>query len=406
MSVWLSVVGIGEDGVEGLSAAARALVESADVLVGGERHLALVPASAAERIVWRQPLAATMAPIAERRGKRVVVLASGDPLWFGVAATLARHFPPAEMAVLPQASAFSLAASRLAWPLEECVSLSLHARPIEALRLHLAPGARLLALGTDDDTPVQVAELLRASGWGPSAMTVFAHMGGPRERRIDGTAEHWPLGRVAALNTLAIECKPGPKAKLLSRRAGLPDDAFEHDGKLTKRAVRAATLAALAPLAGETLWDIGAGSGAIAIEWLRSGRALTAVAVERDAARCGAIARNAAALGVPELRIVQGAAPAALAGLPAPDAIFLGGGTSDPLLWDALWKALKPGGRFVANAVTLEGEAQLLRWHAREQGEFTRLAVSRAEPVGTYHGWRSLMTVTQLALVKPRGRAA
>jgi precorrin-6Y C5,15-methyltransferase (decarboxylating) len=405
MSVWLSVVGIGEDGIEGLSAAARALVESAEVLVGGERHLALVPAAAAERIAWRQPLAATMEPIAERRGKRVVVLASGDPLWFGVAATLARHFPPAEMAILPQASAFSLAASRLAWPLEECVALSLHARPLEALSLHLAPGARILALGEDEDTPVQVAELLRAQGWGPSAMTVFAQMGGPRERRIDGTAEHWPLGRVAALNTIAIDCKPGPKAKLLSRRAALPDDAFEHDGKLTKRAVRAATLAALVPVAGELLWDIGAGSGAIAIEWLRSERALSAIAVDRDAARCGTAARNAAALGVPELRIVQGPAPAVLVGLPAPDAIFMGGGASDPLLWEALWRALKPGGRLVANAVTLEGEAQLLRWHAREAGELTRLAVSRAEPVGGYHGWRALMTVTQLALVKPRGGA-
>jgi precorrin-6Y C5,15-methyltransferase (decarboxylating) len=404
--VWLSVVGIGEDGLEGLSVAARALVNGAQVLVGGERHLALVPAGTAERIAWRQPLAATMEPIAAHRGKRVVVLASGDPSWFGVATILARHFPPAEMAILPQPSAFSLAAARLAWPLEDCVTLSLHARPIEALRLHLAPGARLLALGTDDDTPVQVAELLRATGWGPSAMTVFAQMGGPRERRIDATADHWPLGRVAALNTLAIECKPGPKAKLLSRHASLPDDAFEHDGTITKRAVRAATLAALAPLTGETLWDIGAGHGSIAIEWLRAGRALTAIAVERDAARCGAIARNAAALGVPELRIVQGTAPTALNALPPPDAIFLGGGTSDSLLWDALWRALKPGGRLVANAVTIEGEALLLRWQAREKGELTRFAVSRAEPIGAYHGWRALMSVTQLALVKPRSGAA
>ena len=406
MSVWLTVIGIGEDGLDGLSAAARALVESAEVLVGGERHLALVPQGAAERIPWRQPLAATMEPIAAQRGKRVVVLASGDPLWFGVAATLTRHFPPAEMLVLPQASAFSLAAARLAWPIEDCVCLSLHARPLQALSLHLAPGARLLALGEDGETPVQVAELLRAQGWGPSAMTVFAQMGGPRERRIDGSAESWPLGRVAALNTIAIHCKPGPKAKLLSRRAALPDDAFEHDGKLTKRAVRAATLAALAPVAGELLWDVGAGSGAIAIEWLRSDRALAAIAIDRDAARCGTAARNAAALGVPDLRIVQGPAPAVLTGLPAPDAIFLGGGVSDPLLWDALWRALKPGGRLVANAVTTESEAQLLRWHAREKGELTRLAASRAEPVGGYHGWRALMTVTQLALTKPRSGAS
>jgi precorrin-6B C5,15-methyltransferase / cobalt-precorrin-6B C5,C15-methyltransferase len=406
MSVWLSVVGIGEDGLDGLSAAARSLVTGAEVLVGGERHLALVPRGVAERIAWRQPLAATMEPIAAHRGKRVVVLASGDPLWFGVAAVLLRHFPAAEMAILPQASAFSLAAARLAWPIEDCIALSLHARPLEALRLHLAPGAHILALGTDGDTPVQAAELLRAAGWGPSVMTVFAHMGGARERRIGGTAEHWPLGRVAALNTIAIDCKPGPRAKLLSRRAGLPDDAFEHDGNITKRAVRAATLAALAPVAGEMLWDVGAGHGAVAVEWLRADRALAAIAIERDAARCGAIARNAAALGVPELRIVQGTAPAALAGLPAPEAIFLGGGAGDAPLWEVLWRALKPGGRLVANAVTLEGEAQLLRWHAREKGELTRLAVSRAEPVGGFHGWRSLMTVTQLALVKSRSGAA
>ncbi|HEX7969899.1 MAG TPA: precorrin-6y C5,15-methyltransferase (decarboxylating) subunit CbiE [Stellaceae bacterium] len=402
MSAWLSVIGIGEDGLDGLSGAARALVESAEVLVGGERHLGFIPPGAAERIVWRQPLSATMDLIAARRGKRVVVLASGDPLWYGVATALGRSFAAEEMLVLPQASAFSLAAARLKWPLEDCVALSLHARPLEALRLHLAPGARILALSTDGDTPVQVAELLRDGGWGPSAMTVFVQMGGPRERRIDGTAEHWPLGRVAALNTLAIECRPGPKARVLSRRASLPDDAFEHDGKITKRAVRAATLAALAPVAGEMLWDIGAGCGSIAIEWLRASRAVGAVAIERDAARCGTIARNAAALGVPDLRVVHGAAPAALDGLPPPDAIFLGGGASDGALWEALWRALRPSGRLIANAVTLEGEAQLLRWHAREGGELARLAVSRAEPVGGYHGWRALMTVTQLTLTKPR----
>lgn len=402
MTPWLAVVGIGEDGVAGLSAAARALVDGAELLVGGERHLALVPEAKAERLAWRQPLADTIALIAARRGARVVVLASGDPLCYGVGAMLARHFAAGEMTVLPQPSAFSLAAARLLWPLESCVMLSLHGRPIEALRLHLAPGARLLLLTTDGDTPVQVAKLLAESGWGPSAITVFAHMGGERERRIEATAATWPLGRVAALNTLAIECKPGPGAQPLSRLAGLPDTAFEHDGQLTKREIRAATLAALAPLPGELLWDIGAGNGSIAIEWLRASRALHAVAVERDAMRCAVIARNAASLGVPELRVVHGAAPAALAGLPAPDAIFLGGGASEPALWDALWPALKPGGRLVANAVTLAGEAELLRRHAALGGELARLAVSRAEPVGGFVAWRPLMPVTQLVLAKPR----
>jgi precorrin-6B C5,15-methyltransferase / cobalt-precorrin-6B C5,C15-methyltransferase len=375
MTPWLAVIGIGEDGFAGLSAAARALVEGAELLVGGERHLALVPPGPAERLVWRQPIADTVALIAAKRGARVVV---------------------------PQPSAFSLAAARLLWPLEECVTLSLHGRPLEALRVHLVPGARLLLLTTDGDTPVQVAKLLSDAGWGPSAMTVFAHMGGERERKIEATAETWPLGRIAALNTLAIECRPGPGARPLSRLAGLPDDAFEHDGQITKRAARAATLAALAPLPGELLWDVGAGCGSIAIEWLRSCPRMNAIAIERDAMRCATIGRNAVALGVPGLRLVHGVAPAALADLPAPDAIFLGGGVGEERLWEALWAALKPGGRLVANAVTLDGEAQLLRWHAREGGDLVRIAISQVEPVGSRRGWRPLRPVTQLAVVKPQ----
>lgn len=401
MSTWLSVVGIGEDGLAGLSDAARAVIEDAELLVGGDRHLGLVPPSPADRLQWSQPFDATMARIAAWRGRHVVVLASGDPLCYGVGAVLARYFSKDEMRILPQPSAFSLAAARLAWPLDGCVSLSLHARPIDGLRLHLASGARILALTTDGDTPAQVAMLLRESGWGPSIMTVFEHMGGPRERRIDGTAESWSAGPVAALNSLAIECRAGPQARVLSRLAGLPDDAFEHDGQITKRAIRAATLAALAPAPGELLWDVGAGCGSIAIEWLRANRDLHAVAVERDPVRCAFNARNAAMLGVPHLRIVQGTAPAALNDLPMPDVIFLGGGGSDPALWDALWHALRGGGRLVANVVTLEGEAQLMRFHAHHGGELTRFSISRAEPIGGYHGWRMLMPVTQLAVIKP-----
>ncbi len=406
MSAWLSVIGIGEDGMDGLSGAARALVEAAELLVGGERHLALAPAGAAERLLWRQPLGDTMALIAARRGRRVVVLASGDPLCYGVAAMLARHFPAEEMRVLPQPGAFSLAAARLLWPLAECVTVSLHGRPVEALRLHLAPGARILALTSDGATPMQAARLLREAGWGPSAITVFEHLGGLQERRIDAPAESWKQETVAALNTLAIDCRAGPDARPLSRLAGLPDDAFAHDGQLTKRAVRAATLAALAPLSGELLWDIGAGCGSIAIEWLRASRSLRAIAIERDAARCALIAQNAAALGVPELRIVQAAALDALAGLPAPDAIFLGGGAGDGALFEAAWRALRPGGRLVANAVTLEGEAQLMRWHREQGGDLVHIAVAHAEPIGTRQGWRPLMPVTQLAVRKPRERAS
>jgi len=400
MTPWLAVVGIGEDGLAGLSGAARTLVETAEVLVGGMRHLSMAPEGAAERIVWDRPLAGTIDAIAARRGRRVAVLASGDPLWFGAGAVLAQRFAREEMTILPQPSAFSLAAARLGWPLAECAAISLHARPLDTLRLQLMPGRRVLALSEGGGTPAAVAGLLTGLGWGPSRLTVFSRLGGPREAVVVDAAQCWGERRVADLNTIAIECRAGPGARALSRLAGLPDDAFEHDGQLTKREVRAATLAALAPVAGETLWDIGAGCGSIAIEWLRAGEGVMAVAVERDPARAAAIARNAASLGVPGLRIVVGSAPAAVAGLPKPNAIFVGGGIGEPEMLPSLWAALPLDGRLVANVVTIEGEVLLYDWRARHGGALTRIAVSRAEAAGAHHLWRPLATVTQLAVVK------
>jgi precorrin-6Y C5,15-methyltransferase (decarboxylating) len=397
MSAWLSIIGIGEDGWSGLSEAAKALVTSAEVVIGGKRHLALIPAGSGERLAWKSPLAETLPDIERRRGRRVAVLASGDPLCYGVGALLARNFAAEEMIVLPRPSAFSLAAARLHWPLEECVTLSLHGRPIEKLRLHLAPGARILALTEDGAAPAKIAQLLTTSGWGGSAMTVLEHLDGPKERRITATAAEWCEERCADLNMLALDCVAGPEAKPLSRRAGLPDDAFRHDGQITKRAVRAATLAVLAPLPGELLWDIGAGSGSISIEWLRAEDRMRAMAIERDPARAKLIAENAATLGVPELQIVQGAAPDALQDLPQPDAIFIGGGVSDATIWGACWSVLKPGGRLVANAVTVKAEAKLLARHASWGGELQRIAVSQAEGE---RFWRPAMTVTQLSLRK------
>lgn len=399
MSAWLAVIGIGDDGWSGLSGAARGLVEAAELVVGGERHLALVPSVAAERLAWRSPLADTLPAIEQHRGCRVAVLASGDPLCYGVGALLARRFARDEMIVLPSPSAFSLAAARLLWPLESCRCLSLHGRPLEKLRLHLAPGVRLLALSEDGTTPAKLARLLREAGWGDSALNVFEHLGGTKERRRDGLAAAWSEERMADLNLVALECQPSPGAMRLSRRAGLPDDAFRHDGQLTKRVIRAATLAALAPLPGELLWDIGAGSGSIAIEWLRSERFMRAIAIERVAPRAAFIAENAAHLGVPEIEIVQKPAPAALEGLPAPDAIFIGGSVGDAAIWDAAWNALKPGGRLVANAITLDGEAELFRRHGAWGGELMRIAVSRAED---HRFWRAAMPVTQLFVSKPR----
>ncbi len=398
MSAWLAVIGIGEDGWDGLSGAARSLIENAALVVGGTRHLALIPKIAGERLCWSSPLAETLPEIARRRGQRVAVLASGDPLCYGVGALLARHFKHDEMIVLPRPSAFSLAASRLLWPLEDCTCLSLHGRSLDRLRLHLAPGARVIALSNDSDTPAKVARMLSDSGWGPSLLTVFEHLGGPRERRLDASAAAWN-GNVADLNTIAIDCQGEAGTRALPRRAALPDDAFRHDGQITKRAVRAATLAALAPLPGELLWDIGAGSGAVAIEWLRAESGMKAIAIERDATRAGNIAENAAALGVPEIEIIRAAAPAALDTLPAPDAIFLGGAVSDEAVWDAAWRGLKPGARLVANAVTLDGEAALFRRHAAWGGELTRIAVAHAEG---HRFWRHAMQITQLVLVKPR----
>ena len=402
MKPWLAVVGIGEDGIAGLSAVARTLVETAETLVGGERHLAMVPPSRAERLVWQRPLTDTIGAIAARRGSRVTVLASGDPLWYGVGAVLARHFPRDEMNILPQPSAFSLAAARLSWAIADCTALSLHGRPFDALRLHLTPQRRLLLLSEDGATPRAVARLLTELGWGPSLLTVFEHLGGPREAMLSDEAQNWDERRTADLNTIALECRAGPEARPLPRLAGLPDDAFEHDGQLTKREVRAMTLAALAPLPGETLWDIGAGCGSIAIEWLRATEGGAAIAVERNPDRAAMIARNAAALGVPGLQIIVGSAPQAVAGLDPPDAIFVGGGITDTELLPTLWNALRPGGRLVANVVSLAGERTILEWQALHGGGLTRVAISHAEPLGAQQGWRPQLPVTQLAATKPR----
>jgi precorrin-6B C5,15-methyltransferase / cobalt-precorrin-6B C5,C15-methyltransferase len=397
---WLSVVGIGEDGLAGLTPAGRALVETAQVLVGGARHLAMVLRGGAERLLWERPLDRTIEAIAERRGLNVTVLASGDPLWYGIGVTLVRRFSRDEMTIVPQSSAFSLAAARLGWPVADCATISLHGRPLDTLRLHLAPGRRILVLSEDGNTPRAVARLLTGLGWGPSRLAVFAHLGGAHETIVEDEAQSWGDRQVPALNTMGITCRGTPGATALPLFAGLPDDAFEHDGQLTKREVRAVTLAALAPLPGETLWDVGAGCGSIAIEWLRAGDGRSAVAIERIPARAAVIARNASRLGVPGVRIIAGTAPKALDGLPVPDAIFAGGGVGEPGLLPILWARLRPGGRLVANVVTAEGEAQLLAWHTSHGGTLTRIAVSRAEPLGPHRLWRSLAPVTQLAVTK------
>jgi precorrin-6Y C5,15-methyltransferase (decarboxylating) len=319
---------------------------------------------------------------------------------YGVGATLARYVPRKETVVVPAPSAFSLAAARLGWGLAETETLSLHGRPLELLHPYLQPDARLLVLCADGTTPDRVAGLLREGGYGHSRLTVLARMGGPRELVIESTAAEWELPKVADFNTLAIACLADPETALLPRTPGLPDTAFRHDGQLTKREVRAATLAALAPVPGQRLWDVGAGCGSVAIEWMRAARRAEAIAIERDQGRVALVAANAAALGTPGLEIVAGEAPAVLAELAPPDAVFIGGGAARDGLLEACWRVLSPGGRLVANTVTLEGEQALATWRTRVGGALVRIAVSRAEPVGRLTGWRPLMAVTQFAVTK------
>lgn len=395
MSVWLNIIGLGEDGLDALPLRLRALIDAAELIVGGERHLAMAADAKAEKQSWASPLSRTIDGIWARRGRPVVVLATGDPMHFGIGVTLARRVPAAELAVHPHISAFSLAAARMHWPLAEVECLTIHGRPLELLIAAAAPDRKLLLLAHDGGSPAEIARLLTELGYGASEVTVLEHMGGSRERIYAGRAAAWNFPRAADLNTIAVLCRAGADARLLSLAPGLPDEAFAHDGQLTKREIRAATLAALRPLPGQVLWDVGAGCGSVAIEWLRAHRSLSAIAIESDPARQDLIARNAAALGAPFLKLIKGNAPQAYDGLPEPDAVFIGGGLSADGVIDQAWARLKPGGRLVANAVTAEGEARLLGWHARHGGEMTRLSVARLSPVGDLHGWRPLMPVTQ-----------
>ena len=395
-SRWLSIVGIGEDGVDGLSPAARGLIGDAEIVFGGRRHLALAaPLIRGAARPWPSPFDGAAEDVSRHRGRQVCVLASGDPFHYGVGAVLARCIDPREMIVLPAPSAFSLAAARLGWSLPDTVLLSLHARALDLVRPHLQPGARLLILTSDGDGSAALAKLLAQIGFGKSRFTVLEALGGARERIRSTTAAEFALGAVDALNTVAIEVDAAPDARILPLASGMPDHLFEHDGQISKREIRAVVQSSLTPRRGELLWDIGAGSGSVAIEWMLTDPTMRAVALERRADRAARITRNAAACGVPGLQVIAGAAPAALAELPVPDAILIGGGAADAGVLDAAVRALRTGGRLVVNAVTLETETLLLGRHAVLGGELLRLAIARAEPLGEKTGWRAAMPVTQ-----------
>lgn len=448
MAAWLTLIGIGEDGLDGLPPARRRLVENARVVIGSARVLEALPpapagtspglgggdfiaqqsfdaiaralagepavqqtelprAPAQSRIEWESGLDRMVAQVLAQRDKPTVVLASGDPMWFGIGATLARVLPPSEITVLPAPSSFQLAAARLHWPLQSVDCLSLHGRPVETLHPALQPGNRILALTADRTTIDLVLELLVDRGYGQSRITVLENIGGPDERRTDGEAFGFPSQAIGDLYVLAIECIAAFGARLRPLVPGLPDDAFVHDGQLTKRDIRAITLARLGPFPGAVLWDIGAGSGSVGIEWMRAARGAHAVAFEREGERLQNIAVNAAALGVPHIEIVPGEAPESFGVRSAPDAIFLGGDVANDLLFDACWTALRPGGRLVANAVTLDAERAITERHEQLGGDIIRIDISALDKVGGRRVLRPRMAVTQWSVVKlPHGEAA
>ncbi|ROU02729.1 precorrin-6y C5,15-methyltransferase (decarboxylating) subunit CbiE [Histidinibacterium lentulum] len=395
---WLHVVGIGEDGLAGLAPATRAVVEAAEVILGGDRHHELAPNVTAERIAWPSPFDAMIDTIRGLKGRRAVVLVTGDPLWFSVGARIGRAIDPREIVYHPQLSAFQLAAARMGWSLADVETLTVHGRPVEQMIAFIQPDARLLILTTGADTPGRIARFLTERGFGGSPMTVLASMGGPEEARFDGVAARWDH-EVPAFNTLAVDCRAAPDAALLPRVPGLDDALFRSDGTMTKQEVRAATVAKLMPMRGALLWDIGTGCGSVAIEWMRAAHYARAIGIEPRADRRAMAAENALALGAPRLELRDGTAPGELEFLPAPDAVFIGGGLSEEV-FTASWRALRPLGRLVANAVTLESEALLLALHKAHGGQLSKISVHRAEPVGGLTGWRPLMPVTQWSLVK------
>ena len=389
----VTVVGIGAGGWSDLGRTAHRALRSAEVVLGSARQLGLLPAEVTgDRIAWPSPLLPALPGLLEAQaGRSVAVLASGDPMFHGIGATLVRLLGAERVRVLPHPSSVALAAARMGWPLARTEVVSLVTADPAVLRRAVNPGRRLLVLSRDADTPARVAALLAEAGFGGATITVLERLGGPAERVVAGTAAEWSAPAGDPLNVLAIDCGDGPATSIVP---GLPDEAYASDGQLTKREVRAVTLAVLAPTPGGLLWDVGAGSGSIGIEWMRSHPDCRAIAVESHPERAAAIGANAAALGVPGLRVVVGRAPEALDGLPAPDTIFIGGGVTRDGVLDACFAALRPGSRLVANAVTLESEAVLAAQYAKRGGDLTRLAVNRASPVGGFTGWRAMMPVT------------
>lgn len=398
---WLSIVGIGDDGWDGLSQQAREAVRSANTVIGGERHKGLIPQDITNYEAWPSPMKQLVDVLPQRAPERICVLASGDPLFYGIGAHLSRIVPADEIRIIPHLSVFALICARMKWSQPDTVCVTACGRPVENLHRSLFDGASIVLLSGGPETPHEAARLLCARGFGASEMTIFEHVGGPKERRTSLRADTLDeKSQFAALNTAAIACRAAPDAAEFSTAPGLPEAAYDTDGQITKRDARASALARLSPRPGALLWDIGAGSGSIGIEWMRAAHEAQAIAVEMNPERCARIRRNAAQLGVPRLRLIEGDAIDNIAELPRPDAVFIGGGITAPGLAARCWEALKPGGRMAANTVTLEGEAALQRLYEAHGGELIRISVEHAEPIGGFLGWKPARPIVQWSTTK------
>lgn len=439
MSQWLNIIGVGEKGVGDLPAHLRDLVTEAFTVIGPFRFLASVAPSVPDievhpelvqqrsleavarallyvddedvtfveedlsrvLIEWQGGIDNMIGQILPLRGSPTVILATGDPMWFGIGATLAKHLEPDEFVIHSHPGAFQLAAAKMRWPLQHLATLSLHGRPVELIAPHILPGNRILALTTDATTVDRVADILANRGYGQSILTTLENLGGVEEKLTSSTAEDFNAKAIGDFYVLAVDCVADRDAALLPPVPGLPDEAFVSDGQLTKREVRAATLARLAPYPGALLWDVGAGCGSVAIEWLRAARDTRAVAFERDEKRLELIADNMRALGGPTLEVVPGEAPESFGERTGPDAIFIGGDVANDELFEACWRALRPGGRLVANAVTLDGEQSLILRQEQHGGDLTRIDISCLDTVGTHKVMRPRLPVTQWSVQKP-----
>ncbi|HEY0315556.1 MAG TPA: precorrin-6y C5,15-methyltransferase (decarboxylating) subunit CbiE [Sphingomonas sp.] len=389
---WLTIVGIGEDGPSGLCEASRIALEEAELVLGAERHVGLLAPMDCPVRAWPRPFDAGIAALLEHRGKRVVALASGDPFWFGAGSSLTRSLALEEWVAHPSPSSFALAASRLGWPVEQTACLALHAAPMPRLRPHVAPGTRAIVLVRDGEGALELGRCLTQWGFGASQLWVLEALGGARERIRETSAITLSYEDIA--HPVAVAVLFAGEGASLPRASGIADHWFNHDGQITRRPIRALTLSSLAPRPGEMLWDIGSGSGSIAIEWLLAHPTTRAIGFEREAGRAARAQGNAASLGVDRLAMVVGEAPASLDGEPRPDVVFIGGGLSDALC-DWLAAHLPAGTRLVANAVTLESEALLARWQSMRGGSLMRIELSEAEPLGSRRGWRAAYPIVQ-----------